>query len=216
MNKNGLFRNIKLFMYNYLISIPQFLIIVPFLIVYWKMLNITIPAGGIAVLVMLITSLSIPMGSVTVTYKYVVGFSSTKRNFYIGCMLNKLLYTVLYTAVTVVLSVISNFYPLNTIEGMLLLVILSFALGALGEFYGLLMNRSQKMGFIVYLISFCSLAFAGLGVYVYYRLKYPDSPIMELIFNSFSYTAAYIIMAVIFAGLTAVNWKLYIKSELRS
>lgn len=214
--KNGLLRNIRLVWYNFTVHGLQLLMAIPVLIIYFALIQVNLPLGGITALFSLITPLFMSLTGITVIYKNAMGFSSTKRNFYIASFFHKFLYVFFFGIATFILSILSGFYPFNSLGGMALLFALSMTLGALGDFYGLLILRSQKSGFIIYMISFCGITFSAVGIFVYFTLKNPNDNITELLYSSLSVPLTFAGIAAVFAALTAINWRMLRKTEIRS
>lgn len=215
--KSGLVRNIKYLLYCIKIGFPTLLLIPVMCFIFSKMYS---DQSGLYMntMLFLLIPMIMPISYYTVQYKYVIGFSSTRKNFYLFNLVSAFLYAV----ITVILGFITDLaLGTSTLDSPLKIIymfLFAVFMGILGTFYGILMYRSAKLGFIAYIISFMLVLMSSI-IYTIFTIDKTGGAV-NLNFNFLeSFTSNPLVVVIIIAGsilFSFVNWFISRKLEIKA
>ena len=238
MIQNGLFRNMKLFLYKFAFFLPRLLIIFavyPVSMLLWFIIAAGADntglfqsgAGSYMAMLCAFSTMALSLLIYRLFYKYMISFGSTKKNFYIASLISIFLFSVLAIALGMVEGIIFGFSMVNSPYELLCLFILALFMGILGSFYGILISKNSMRGLIVFAVSVL-LAFVGIIAILMYKINVmkgyvPGSNYEPVIVNYslidfYNISSPVVMVILIIAGiaLVGINWRLVIKSEIKA
>jgi len=233
--QNGFFRNMKLALYNFAVFSPRLLIICacyPVFSIIWGIMSgmDTIPliqTGSMYIATLCVISPAIlAISFYTVSYKYIINFSSTKKNFYFASIISIFLFSVFVIILGMVEGMIFGFFMVDSFYELLCLIVLAIFMGILGSFYGIIFYKNYAVGFFVLIVSIF-LGFAGIIINVILKIDEYVPPVLDRpneftlnysLINFYNISNPVVMIILIASGviLTVVNWFLVRKLEIKS
>ncbi len=182
--KNGLIRCLKNDIYTLGVLILQIgLMSVAFYIVY----NLgDLKIGGEMVLLFAVITPSMAMvNRCCVGIKSIVGFSCTRKNFLYSGLIIKLLYVIISAGAAFGLTMLNPELPFTRPLALVSFTLVVLCMAFLGEFNGMLIQFYGKMGFVVYILTFCVVIFGCIGGFIGYMVASGNRGSMVLSLTEF-------------------------------
>ncbi len=200
--KNGFLRNLKLDIHIFFTGMKA---IIPMLVIIYfvyPFMGITVKAEYLALAFIFIPLLLLMQRS-TVYYKNAVGFSITRKNYYLSGNAIKIIYAVVAVAVCFVCGFFTDEIPFHNLNILLMIFLSALFMGYLGDISSLMMYKFDRIGVVLYFIVSMLFTFGIVAVVIFVMMKKIPFDIILLSVSSPLINAIILILSI---ALGVLNW----------
>lgn len=151
--KNGVLRALRFFLHN---TFNMYKSMVLAILIY-IIISIGTADGGYFITFIVPFLLAMPMfegiGAFSGAYKYTVGLSLSRKSFFLGGLISKLIYAVPATIIAFCVALYVPTVPLQTPQALLCFALGTIFFSLFGDFEGFIIVKCEKHGFLIYTIT---------------------------------------------------------------